>query len=64
MVIGCTDPNPKVNGKGIKKLTEAGVEVILYKSPEEAMNFNQIFLKNMAQELPYVILKFACSQDH
>lgn len=64
VVIGCTDPNPKVNGKGIKKLTEAGVEVILYKYPEEAMNFNQIFLKNMAQELPYVILKFACSQDH
>lgn len=64
VVVGCTDPNPKVNGKGIKKLIAAGVDVLMYDDAEEALKFNQAFFQNMKMELPYVILKFACSQDH
>ncbi|MEP7321629.1 MAG: bifunctional diaminohydroxyphosphoribosylaminopyrimidine deaminase/5-amino-6-(5-phosphoribosylamino)uracil reductase RibD [Saprospiraceae bacterium] len=64
VVIGSVDPNPEVNGKGIQKLRRAGVEVIILDDQKPAEDLNRIFFKNMKARLPYVILKFACSQDN
>lgn len=42
VVVGCRDPNPKVDGGGFKLLTDAGVEVEIYDDPgcaDVASNF-------------------------
>ncbi len=64
VVIGCTDPNPKVSGSGILRLRHHGVEVILSDLEHEAKGLNKVFFTNMTTTLPYVILKFAQSRDH
>ena len=43
VVIGSRDPNPKVSGKGIKMLQEAGIEVIEDFMREECDRLNPVF---------------------
>ena len=61
VVLAMRDINPKVNG--IKKLKDAGIEIIEGILEEEAKFLNRIFLKNMSQKLPYVVLKTATTMD-
>lgn len=63
VVIANRDPNPKVAGKGIRKLQEAGIEItegILY---DEGRWLNRRFFANMEEGIPYVILKWAETTD-
>ncbi len=61
VVIGMKDVNPKVDG--ISKLKQAGIEVTLGVLNEEAQFLNRVFIKNMTQNLPYVVLKTATTLD-
>ncbi len=61
VVIAMRDPNPKVDG--IKKLQNAGIEVVENVLYEEARFLNRIFIKNITQKLPYVVLKTATTLD-
>lgn len=65
--IGMIDPNKKVNGRGIKKLKKAGVEVEILNSKrelaQEIRKINQPFIKWAKLNLPYVVLKAAISLD-
>ena len=61
VVIAMKDVNPKVDG--IKKLQAAGIEVITGVLEEEAKFLNRVFIKNMTQKLPYVVLKTATTMD-
>lgn len=61
VVIGMKDINPKVDG--ITKLKEAGIDVITGVLENEAEFLNRVFIKNMAQKLPYVVLKTATTTD-
>lgn len=61
--VGMFDPNPLVNGKGIRKLTEAGIEVEVGVLEEEARKLNEAFQKFMTKKLPFVVLKVAQSLD-
>ena len=64
VVIGCRDPFPLVNGKGIERLQAAGVKVdcpVLEKMAEEK---NRRFFTFHRQKRPYVILKWAESANH
>jgi diaminohydroxyphosphoribosylaminopyrimidine deaminase/5-amino-6-(5-phosphoribosylamino)uracil reductase len=63
VVIACTDPFEKVNGSGIKKLVENGVEVITGIMENEAIKLNKRFFVFHQQQRPYVILKWAQSAD-
>ena len=60
--IAVTDPNPKVSGKGIAILNNAGIEtkVTEYKG---ARNILQPFLKHITQKIPYVAVKTAMTLD-
>ena len=60
VVIGMKDVNPKVNG--IAKLKEAKIQVDFVLS-DEAEFLNRVFIKNMTQKLPYVVLKTASTLD-
>lgn len=63
VLVACTDPNPLVAGKGIDKLKEAGVKVDLGLLEDEALNFNRRFFTGIGKKRPYIILKWAETQD-
>lgn len=63
VVIGCTDPDPRVAGRGIAMLQAVGIEVIQENMPE-AVHLNQGFFRRVTEGLPYVSVKLATSADH
>lgn len=63
VVIGCVDPNPKVAGNGIKKIQNAGIEVVTGVLEKECLYLNEIFIKNQVEKMPFVAIKTATTMD-
>ena len=63
VVIGCTDPNPKVSGKGIQLLQSNGIEVITGILEQECMSINDVFFHYIRTGLPYIVMKYAMTLD-
>ncbi len=63
VVVGCRDPFEQVNGKGIEKLKQAGVEVILGVLENECRWLNRRFFTRVQKHRPYIILKWAQTED-
>ncbi len=63
VVVGCRDPFEEVNGKGIDKLRDAGVEVITGVLEEDCKWLNRRFFTRVQMHRPYVILKWAQTAD-
>ncbi len=63
VVVGCLDPNPKVAGNGVRKLQEAGVEVITGVLNDACRELNKRFICLQEKKRPYVILKWAQTVD-
>ena len=63
VVIGTVDPNIKVAGNGIKKLIEAGATVTVGILEKECNELNKRFFTFHQKKRPYIILKWAESQD-
>jgi diaminohydroxyphosphoribosylaminopyrimidine deaminase/5-amino-6-(5-phosphoribosylamino)uracil reductase len=63
VVIGCTDPFSKVDGKGIERLRQAGIEVGPFVLEKEAQELNERFFTFHNKKRPFVVLKWAESPD-
>ncbi len=63
VVIGMKDPNPLVNGRGIRMLKAAGVEVHSGVLEEECEFFNRHFITQITEQRPYVHIKVAQTVD-
>ena len=71
IVIGMLDPNPKVNGAGIKALKDAGIETLMIgeagedgkRIEEECKWLNRGFIRNVTLGRPWVTMKAAISLD-
>lgn len=63
VVIGTMDPNPKVAGKGIELLRQAGIEVITGVLEDECNELNKRFFIWQREKRPYILLKWAQSRD-
>ena len=63
VVVGCLDPFAKVNGQGIRKLRDAGIEVVVGVMEQECLQLNRKFITFHQQHRPWVTLKWAQSQD-
>jgi diaminohydroxyphosphoribosylaminopyrimidine deaminase/5-amino-6-(5-phosphoribosylamino)uracil reductase len=63
VVIGCKDVFTKVNGKGIEKLKNAGIEVITGVLESECIELNKRFFTFHQKQRPYIILKWAESAN-
>jgi len=61
--IALLDPNIRVRGKGLEKLSQAGIEVHLGSNQERAYELNADFFHAMTHESPFVIAKWAMSID-
>tara|TARA_E500000178_G_C16910461_1_gene702358 strand:- start:50 stop:1036 length:987 start_codon:yes stop_codon:yes gene_type:complete len=63
VVIGMKDPNQLVAGKGIEKLKQNNIEVIVPVNQKKCELYNRQFLHYLSKKRPYVILKWAESFD-
>lgn len=63
VVIGVLDPNPCVNGKGVKILQQHGIEVIYEVLGDECRKQNEVFFNYILSEKPYVVMKYAMTLD-
>ncbi len=63
VVVGCRDPFKEVNGKGIEKLQQSGVEVVTQILERECSELNRRFFTFHTKHRPYIILKWAQSND-
>lgn len=63
VVVGSNDPNPKVAGKGIAQLREAGILVETGVMREECDRLNPVFFHYITTNTPYVVMKYAMTAD-
>ena len=63
VVVGCRDPFKEVDGKGIEKLKAAGIDVTLGILEKECIELNKRFFTFHTKHRPYIILKWAQTQD-
>ncbi|MDP2413631.1 bifunctional diaminohydroxyphosphoribosylaminopyrimidine deaminase/5-amino-6-(5-phosphoribosylamino)uracil reductase RibD [Daejeonella sp.] len=62
-VIGCRDPFDQINGKGIEKLRNAGIDVVEGVLTEQCIDLNKRFFTRIQKQRPYIILKWAQTSD-
>lgn len=63
VVIGNIDPHNKVNGGGIRKLKDAGIETVVHVLENECRELNRRFFTYHLKKRPYIILKWAQTAD-
>jgi diaminohydroxyphosphoribosylaminopyrimidine deaminase/5-amino-6-(5-phosphoribosylamino)uracil reductase len=63
VVVANIDPNPLVRGKGIQKLKDAGIEVMIGVLEAKGRELNKRFFKFIEKKRPYIILKWAETAD-
>jgi len=61
--IASLDPHPKVAGKGVKILEDAGISVDVGKFKVEAEYLHRFFFQSLKSEIPYITLKAAQTLD-
>jgi pyrimidine deaminase RibD-like protein len=53
-VVAITDPDPRVNGEGLRRLDQAGVAIRVGLCSDEATRLNEIYLKHTTVRMPFV----------
>jgi diaminohydroxyphosphoribosylaminopyrimidine deaminase/5-amino-6-(5-phosphoribosylamino)uracil reductase len=63
VVIALEDPDPRVDGRGVAALRQAGIEVVQGVGASEALAINEGFFCRIKRKRPMVTLKLAASLD-
>lgn len=62
-VVSCEDPDPRVSGRGLQQLRDAGIVVDVGLMAEEACDLNRGFFLRLTEKRPFVTLKLATTLD-
>nr|WP_276204528.1 bifunctional diaminohydroxyphosphoribosylaminopyrimidine deaminase/5-amino-6-(5-phosphoribosylamino)uracil reductase RibD [Candidatus Terasakiella magnetica] len=63
VVVALEDPDPRVSGRGIKKLKEAGIDIVLNICRDEALEVNEGFFLKVLKNRPMFTMKMATTLD-
>jgi len=63
VIVGMVDPDPRVSGKGIERLRNAGIEVIVGVEELACQQLNEGFTHRILHQRPFGILKYAMTLD-
>jgi diaminohydroxyphosphoribosylaminopyrimidine deaminase/5-amino-6-(5-phosphoribosylamino)uracil reductase len=63
VVTGMVDPDPRVAGGGIKKLRDAGIEVVVGVEEAACRQLNEAFIHRILHQQPFGLLKYAMTLD-
>lgn len=63
VVVGMVDPDERVSGTGIRRLQDAGIEVIVGVEEEDCRRLNEAFIHRVTHKRPFGILKYAMTLD-
>lgn len=63
VICAMVDPNPLVAGQGLERLRKHGIEVISGILAKEAQKLNEVFIKHITTNVPFISLKAAYSLD-
>lgn len=63
VVVGMQDPNQKVNGQGIERIRQAGIQVKVGVLQDECEALNSSFLTFHRRKRPFITLKWAQTSD-
>jgi diaminohydroxyphosphoribosylaminopyrimidine deaminase/5-amino-6-(5-phosphoribosylamino)uracil reductase len=63
VVVGSSDPNPLVSGKGIQILRQHGIEVTEGVLQADCNRLNEVFFHFIKVKTPYVVMKYAMTMD-
>ncbi|XP_021849782.1 riboflavin biosynthesis protein PYRD, chloroplastic [Spinacia oleracea] len=61
VVVGMVDPNPIVSSRGINRLQEAGIEVVVGVEEDLCNKLNEAFIHKMISGKPFVTLRYSIS---
>ncbi len=62
-VVGCRDPFGQMDGRGIERLRNAGIEVVEDLLTGKCIDLNKRFFTRIQKQRPYIILKWAQTSD-
>lgn len=62
-VCGCVDPFAKVQGRGIKRMRDAGIEVTVGVLEKDCKDMNRRFMTSNEKKRPFIILKWAQTEN-
>jgi diaminohydroxyphosphoribosylaminopyrimidine deaminase / 5-amino-6-(5-phosphoribosylamino)uracil reductase len=63
VVVGMVDPNPLVAGRGIDRLRQAGIEVLVGVAEADCQKLNEAFVHRILHQQPFGIFKYAMTLD-
>jgi diaminohydroxyphosphoribosylaminopyrimidine deaminase/5-amino-6-(5-phosphoribosylamino)uracil reductase len=63
VVVACEDPDPRVSGRGIQMLKDAGIDVVVGVLEQQAQKMNAGFFMKVKEGRPFITLKVATSKN-